>query len=93
VSVPTLDSLDRGQRARIVDVSGDDAIAVRLMEMGLAEVGAIDAVVCIADASNLERNLYLLSQVLDLQLPSVLVLNMADVARSRGVTIDVELLR
>ena len=56
-------------------------------------MGAIDAVVCIADASNLERNLYLLSQVLDLQLPSVLVLNMADVARSRGVTIDVELLR
>jgi ferrous iron transport protein A len=37
VSLPTLDSLDRGQRARIVDVAGDDAIAVRLMEMGLTE--------------------------------------------------------
>ncbi len=37
MSLPTLDSLDRGQRARIVDVAGDDAIAVRLMEMGLTE--------------------------------------------------------
>ncbi len=37
MSLPRLDSLDRGQRARIVDVAGDDAIAVRLMEMGLTE--------------------------------------------------------
>lgn len=31
----TLDLLEEGQTARIVDVSGEDAIAVRLMEMGL----------------------------------------------------------
>jgi ferrous iron transport protein A len=31
----TLDTLPAGQRARIVDVMGDDAVAVRLMEMGL----------------------------------------------------------
>jgi len=42
--VPTLDSLDRGQRARIVDVSGDDAIAVRLMEMGLIEGEEIEVI-------------------------------------------------
>jgi len=46
-------------------------------------VGPIDAVLCIADASNIERNLFLVSQVLDLGLPSVLVLNMCDVARQR----------
>ena len=45
---------------------------------------AIDAVLCIVDASNIERNLFLVSQVLDLGLPTVLVLNMCDVARQRG---------
>lgn len=33
----TLDSLKQGERARVADVSGDDAVAVRLMEMGLVE--------------------------------------------------------
>jgi len=33
----TLDSLKDGERGRVVDVSGDDAVAVRLMEMGLIE--------------------------------------------------------
>ncbi|MEC9008459.1 MAG: ferrous iron transport protein A [Planctomycetota bacterium] len=35
MSVTTLDSLDRGQKGRILEVTGDDAISVRLMEMGL----------------------------------------------------------
>lgn len=48
-----------------------------------------DVVVCIVDASNLERNLYLVSQVLELELPTVVALNMTDVAEARGVTIDV----
>ena len=33
----TLDTLSENQRARIVDVAGDDGIAVRLLEMGLTE--------------------------------------------------------
>ncbi len=33
----TLDTLQRGERALIADVSGDDAVTVRLMEMGLVE--------------------------------------------------------
>ena len=33
----TLDTLKQGDRARIVEISGDDAVAVRLMEMGLVE--------------------------------------------------------
>jgi ferrous iron transport protein A len=33
----TLDSLKAGARARIVDIAGDDAISMRLMEMGLTE--------------------------------------------------------
>lgn len=51
-----------------------------------------DLVVCIVDATNLERNLYLASQVMDLGLPTVLVLNMMDEAEANGLTIDVDAL-
>jgi ferrous iron transport protein A len=40
----TLDTLDQGQLARIVDVVGDDGIAVRLLEMGLTEGEEIECV-------------------------------------------------
>jgi ferrous iron transport protein B len=48
-----------------------------------------ELVVVVVDASNLERNLYLLTQVLDLGLPAVLCLNMTDVAARVGLEIDV----
>ena len=48
-----------------------------------------DVVVCIVDASNLERNLYLVSQVLELGLPTVVALNMIDLAENKGMKIDV----
>ena len=50
--------------------------------------GNPDVVVNIIDASNLERSLYLAMQVAELGKPVVFVLNMADVARSRGISID-----
>ena len=40
----TLDQLHRGERARIVDVEGDDTISVRLMEMGLTEGEEIELI-------------------------------------------------
>jgi ferrous iron transport protein B len=46
------------------------------------------AVVAVVDASNLERNLYLVAQVLELETPVILALNMTDVANSRGLKID-----
>jgi ferrous iron transport protein B len=52
-----------------------------------------DVVLCIVDASNLQRNLYLLSQLLELGLPTVLALNMMDLVHSQGGRLDVELLR
>jgi ferrous iron transport protein B len=52
-----------------------------------------DAVLCIVDASNLQRNLYLVSQVLELGRPVVVALNMTDLAAEKGQTIDVERLR
>lgn len=51
-----------------------------------------DVVVDIIDASNFERNLYLATQLLELERPMVLALNMADVAEARGIKIDDQLL-
>jgi ferrous iron transport protein B len=51
-----------------------------------------DVLVCIADASNLERNLYLASQALELGLPVIVALNMVDVAEGQGIHLDVPLL-
>ena len=67
----------------------DEMVSVNVLLGRQADVAKVDAVVCILDAANLERNLYLACQVLDLGLPTVLVLNMFDVAESRGVKIDV----
>ncbi len=51
-----------------------------------------DCVLAILDASNIRRNLYLVSQLLEMGLPMVVALNMMDVARSRGLRIDTEAL-
>lgn len=51
-----------------------------------------DVVVNIVDASNLERNLYLTTQLLELDVPIVLALNMYDTAEKAGIKIDSELL-
>ncbi len=51
-----------------------------------------DLVVTVVDAANLERNLYLTVQVLELDIPVVVALNMTDVAEARGIKIDLEML-
>lgn len=51
-----------------------------------------DVVINVVDAANLERNLYLTVQLLEMGVPVVLALNMMDVARKRGIEIDVDLL-
>ena len=45
---------------------------------------------CIVDASNLQRNLYLVSQVLDIGMPVVVALNMVDLADRQQIRIDTE---
>ncbi len=47
-----------------------------------------DLIINVIDAANLERNLYLTAQLLEMGVPIVLVLNMMDVARKRGIDID-----
>ncbi len=52
----------------------------------------VDAVLAVADASNLERNLYLATQLRELGKPVVVALNMIDIAERRGLHIDTEAL-
>lgn len=46
-----------------------------------------DLLIAVVDSSNLERNLYIVSEFIDLGIPIVLALNMNDVAESRGITV------
>src|SRR4051795_11743615 len=70
--------------------SPDEMVAVELVLGQKAGEPRPDAVVTIVDASNLDRNLYLTTQVLELGVPVVVALNMTDVAAAQGVKIDVE---
>ena len=85
--------LSGGQEVSILDLPGTYSLApkspdeevARDVLLGLrADTPAPDAVLLVVDASNLERNLYLATQVLELGLPCVLALNMVDVARQAG---------
>jgi len=49
-----------------------------------------DLAIVVVDASNLERNLLLFTQIYDLKIPTILVLNMSDQAFKRGIKIDVK---
>lgn len=70
----------------------DEAVARDVLLHRLAEVPALDMIVLVVDASNLQRNLYYASQVIELGCPTVIALNMMDVARENGRTVDAEAL-
>jgi len=73
--------------------SPDEAVARDVLLGRQADVPRPDVIICVVDASNLERNLYLVAQMLELQIPAVVALNMADVAEKNGVVIDLMGLR
>jgi ferrous iron transport protein B len=56
-------------------------------------IPAPDATLVVVDATNLERNLFLVSQVLELERPVIVALNMMDMAQRDGIRIDVRQLR
>ncbi len=68
--------------------SPDEMVAVDLLLGQIAGEARPDALLAVVDASNLERNLYLVSQLIETGLPIVLALNMVDVAEGRGVHVD-----
>jgi ferrous iron transport protein B len=81
-----------GHRLRVVDLPGTYSLTAYSVEEIVARRFLVDekpdVVVDIVDASNLERNLYLATQLIELGVKLILALNMADVAESRGHHID-----
>jgi ferrous iron transport protein B len=84
VDLPGLYSLD--------STSPDEKLAADALQ-GKLEHTAPDAALVVVDATNLERNLFLASQVLELKCPVIVALNMMDMARRDGIRIDVAKLR
>jgi ferrous iron transport protein B len=86
-----------GRPVNVIDLPGtyslsasspDEEIALGVL-LGRAEgVAAPDVAVIVVDAQNLERNLFLASQVLELGLPTVVALNQVDAALAAGIRID-----
>src|SRR6185503_11429918 len=87
-----------GNVVEVVDLPGtyslsahspDEAVVVASLLGEVPSRPRPDAIIALVDASNPERNLYLLSQVFDLGLPVVVALNMVDVAAGKGMKINV----
>lgn len=67
--------------------SEDELIVHRVLN-GLSKEGKPDAVIAVVDMTNLERGLFLVTQIMDLGLPVALVLNMKDVAENKGIKVN-----
>src|SRR5436853_1551525 len=91
--------LPDGRWASIIDLPGtyslisrspDEQVAMEVLRGLRPDTPAPDVVIVIVDASNLQRNLYLVSQLIELGKPLVVALNMMDIAQRRGVRISPE---
>src|SRR4051812_7104300 len=87
----------KGNPVTVIDLPGtyslspqslDEQISRDVLFHRLPDVPAPDAVVVVVDASNLQRNLYYATQVIELGYPVLLALNMVDVAEANGLSID-----
>ncbi len=88
---------EKSEECLIIDLPGtyslasrspDEHVARRVVLGQIAGTPRPDVVVVVADASNLERNLYLVTQVLEMGRPAVLALSMLDIAEKQGKRID-----
>lgn len=70
--------------------SPDEMVAIDVLMGGEVEREPPDAILIVVDAANLRRNLFLVSQILELGKPVVVALNMADLADRKGIRIDYE---
>jgi len=92
--------LPRGIKAHIIDLPGtyslnttslDESVAVELL-LNKNDKDFPDVALVIADVENLKRNLLLFTQIKDLKIPAILVINMADRMSRKGISIDIPLL-
>jgi ferrous iron transport protein B len=88
------------QSVTVVDLPGVYSVDAEDTSTGLDELvardyllsGEADVVINIVDASNLERNLYLTTQILEMGVPMIIALNMMDLAAKREIRLDARLL-
>ncbi|MEC5207879.1 ferrous iron transport protein B [Vogesella perlucida] len=90
-----------GRPAELIDLPGtyslyvaspDEQVARRVILGEMAGEAAPDALVAVVDATNIKLGLRLVLELQALGLPMILALNLADAARSRGITIDTAML-
>ncbi len=83
-----------GKKNRVVDLPGTYSLTAYSQEELVAREYIInkspDVVVNVIDASNLERNLYFTSQLVELNIPMVLAVNMLEIAEKKGITVDLK---
>ncbi|MBN1964294.1 MAG: ferrous iron transport protein B [Anaerolineae bacterium] len=86
----------KGREIIVVDLPGTYSLTAYSIEEIITRDFIVNeqpnAVVAVVDASNLERNLYLVAQIIELEVPVIVALNMSDMAQQRGLTIDTEAL-
>ena len=82
----------QGLRFKVVDLPGTYSLSAYSLEEQIARDFIVKEkpalVINLADAANLERNLYLTAQIMETGAPMIVVLNMTDMATSRGLKID-----
>lgn len=92
--------LSRGVKAHILDLPGtyslnasslDENVVIELL-LNKNDKDYPDVAVIISDVENLKRNLLLFTQVKDLKIPTILVINMSDIMIRKGISLDIELL-
>lgn len=90
---------DEAGEVVIVDLPGTYSLAARTMDEMVsvdvllgrqADVPKLDVIVAIVDATNLERNLYLFTQLRQIEIPIILVLNMWDRVVASGIKVDLK---
>lgn len=89
---PSIRLLDLPGTYSLTAHSPDEAVARDVIFGGMSHIGAPDAVLIVLDAGNLERNLYLATQIIDLGLRVVVACNMMDVVQRAGHRLDTDYL-
>jgi len=84
----------KGRRINIIDLPGTYSLSPYTQEEIIARDYLVnekpDVIIDVVDATNLERNLYLTVQLLELDIPALIVLNIYDEAESKGYKIDIK---